>query len=92
MKTVFLRTIIEKNSKGCIGIDCIKEKAILFDKKGKSKTHLLLDEDELVGGNNRMQRYSKLITFYENNGFKLLRRDPNDALLQMYCIIGDYKT
>jgi len=29
-----------------------------------------------------------LIAFYERNGFKLLRRDPDDALLQMYCIIG----
>jgi len=29
----------------------------------------------------------KLITFYESNGFKLLRRDPDDALIQMYCII-----
>ena len=26
----------------------LKEKAVLFDKKGKSKTHLLLDEDELM--------------------------------------------
>ena len=154
----------------------LKEKAVLFDKKGKSKTHLLLDEDELMHGNiviaayfsNAIQSlkipesismsqirrldglYSKrggeqisevpsyligqlakndsyknqidgslvleyamsvissaehlvggrvvyiecrdipiLITFYESSGFKLLRRDPNDALLQMYCIIGN---
>ena len=70
----------------------IKEKAFLFDKKGKSKTHLLLDEDELVGGNNRMQRYSPTNNFLRKQWFKLLRREPNDALLQMYCIIGDYKT
>ena len=157
----------------------IKEKAFLFDKKGKSKTHLLLDEDELECGNIKIAAYfslaiqslkipestsmskirrldglyskrggepisevpsyligqlakddkykamidgslvleyaisvilsaehlvggrvayiecrdiPQLITFYENNGFKLLRRDPNDALLQMYCIIGQYKT
>ena len=154
----------------------LKEKAILFDKKGKSKTHLLLDEDELLRGNIIIAAYfslaiqslkipestsmsqirrldglyskrggapisevpsyligqlakddkyktmmngslvleyslsvllsaehlvggrvvyiecrdiPKLINFYANNGFKLLRRDPNDALLQMYCIIGD---
>ena len=154
----------------------LTEKAILFDKKGKSKTHLLLDEDELMSGNIKVAAYfsiaiqslripestsmsqirrldglyskrggepisevpsyligqlakddkyktaingslvleyaisvilsaehlvggrvayiecrdiPKLITFYEKNGFKLLRRDPNDALLQMYCIIGD---
>jgi len=154
----------------------LKEKAVLFDRKGKSKTHLLLDEDELMLGNiiivayfsiaiqslkipesisiSQIRRldglYSKkggeqisevpsyligqlakndsyktringalileyamsiissaehlvggrivyiecrdipmLITFYESNGFKLLRRDPDDALLQMYCIIGN---
>jgi len=154
----------------------LKEKAILFDKKGKCKTHLLLDENELMRGNIVIAAYfsvaiqslkipestsisqirkldglyskrggepisevpsyligqlakndkykfdlngslilehaiaviinaeylvggrviyiecrdiQKLITFYENNGFKLLRRDPDDALLQMYCIIGE---
>jgi len=31
---------------------------------------------------------AKVITFYENNGFKVLRRDPDDGLIQMYCVIG----
>jgi hypothetical protein len=30
----------------------------------------------------------KVISFYEQNGFKILRRDPDDGLIQMYCIIG----
>ena len=31
----------------------------------------------------------KLIKFYEDNGFAVLRRDPNDGLVQMYCLIGN---
>ena len=30
----------------------------------------------------------KVISFYEENGFKVLRQDPNDGLVQMYCLIG----
>jgi hypothetical protein len=30
----------------------------------------------------------KVISFYEQNDFKVLRRDPDDGLIQMYCIIG----
>jgi hypothetical protein len=30
----------------------------------------------------------ELISFYEQNGFKTLRRDPSDGLVQLYCIIG----
>jgi hypothetical protein len=156
-------------------VSFIREKAILFDRKGKSKTHLILDQDKLENGQivivayfalaihllripegtsaTQVKRldglYSKrsgepiteipsfligqlakddkyssaisgtllldyalsvisaaeervggrvvyiecrdipeLIEFYENNGFKLLRRDPDDELIQMYCIIG----
>jgi len=147
----------------------IKEKAILFDNKGKSKTHLLLSEEALVNGRIEIAAYFslaiqmlripegtsvtqirrldgfysrrggepiteipsfligqlakddkftskisgallleyalstisvatkmiggrvvyiecrdilKLISFYENNGFKVLRQDPNDGLIQ----------
>lgn len=150
-------------------------KAVLFDRKGKSRTHLILDRDELEKGNIVIAAYfslaihlikipegtsssqvrrldglysrkgsnpiseipsfligqlakddkysskitgallleyalavistaqeaiggrvvyiecrnvDKLITFYENNGFKVLRHDPDDGLVQMYCIIG----
>jgi len=153
----------------------IKNKAILFDSKGKSKTHLLLDEEALAAGRIEIAAYfslaiqslkipeetsatqirrldglysrkggepiteipafligqlakndtyataipgslaleyalssisaaeeivggrvvyiecrdiQKIISFYENNGFKILRRDPNDKLIQMYCILG----
>jgi len=38
----------------------LKEKAILFDKKGKSKTHLLIDEDELMRGNIKIAAYFSL--------------------------------
>lgn len=30
----------------------------------------------------------QVIQFYESNGFRVLRRDPNDGLIHMYCIIG----
>jgi hypothetical protein len=153
----------------------IKTKAALFDRKGKSKTHFLLDEDALLHGrieivaffslaiqllkipegatNAKIRRldglYSRkggspiteipsfligqlakndkyanvfpgkmlleyalsaiaeaerivggrvayvecrdvpeLVSFYERNGFKALRRDPFDGLVQLYCIIG----
>jgi len=47
----------------------MKEKAILFDKKGKSKTHLLLDEDELVCGNIKIAAYFSLaIQSLKNTG------------------------
>jgi len=154
----------------------IKNKAVLFDNKGKSKTHLLLDENALIDGSIEIVAYfsiaiqllripdgtsasqirrldglysrkggdpineipsfligqiakndkyissisgsllleyalsvisvaeemvggrvvyiecrdiPNLISFYEKNGFKVLRSDPDDGLIQMYCIIGN---
>ena len=47
--------------------------------------------EECVGGriiHVECRDISQVISFYENNGFKILRRDPNDGLIHMYCIIG----
>ena len=55
---------------------------------------VILSAEHLVGGRVvyiECRDIPKLVAFYANNGFKLLRRDPSDALLQMYCIIGDYR-
>ena len=47
--------------------------------------------EEIVGGRVvyiECRDIPKVISFYENNGFKVLRSDPDDGLIQMYCIIG----
>jgi len=47
--------------------------------------------EEFVGGRVvyiECRDIPKIIAFYENNGFKVLRRDPDDGLIQMYCVIG----
>ena len=47
--------------------------------------------EEFIGGRVvyiECREIPKVITFYENNGFKVLRRDPDDGLIQMYCLIG----
>jgi len=47
--------------------------------------------EEIVGGRVvyiECRDIPKVISFYENNGFKVLRSDPDDSLIQMYCIIG----
>lgn len=44
-----------------------------------------------VGGRNiciECRDIPQIISFYEHSGFKTLGRDPDDDLIQMYCIIG----
>ena len=47
--------------------------------------------EEFVGGRVvyiECRNIPKIIEFYESNGFKVLRKDPDDGLIQMYCVIG----
>jgi len=47
--------------------------------------------EEYVGGrivHVECRDIPQVISFYENNSFKVLRRDPNDGLIHLYCIIG----
>ena len=47
--------------------------------------------EEMVGGRVvylECRDVSKVIGFYEKNGFKVFRRDPDDGLVQMCCVIG----
>ena len=47
--------------------------------------------EEMVGGRVvyiECRDIPQIITFYENNGFKIFRCDPDDGLVQMFCVIG----
>ena len=47
--------------------------------------------EELVGGRVvyiECRDIPQIITFYKQNGFKIFRRDPDDGLVQMCCVIG----
>jgi len=47
--------------------------------------------EEMVGGRVvyvECRDIPQVISFYEDNGFKIFRRDPDDGLIQMCCIIG----
>ena len=47
--------------------------------------------EEMVGGRVvyvECRDIPQVISFYENNGFKIFRRDPDDGLVQLCCIIG----
>ena len=47
--------------------------------------------EEIVGGRVvyiECRDIPQVVSFYETNGFKVLRQDPDDGLIQMYCLIG----